>query len=178
MCIVLCCHTVLTIIQNLLNVSDTQTRKRNEREAQFQDDKELLEEECAQIKAILSKDPNKYVSMCHRLFVIDLVHRFPIYVHDIETPLDELQDAVINASPRAPAVSAHQPKSALVLTYPTQWLMVLTIQTSMLIEGVVEMVTEVTTDIEIRNHLKSKPVWGASLAYAPRFQTFLDLFRA
>jgi hypothetical protein len=47
--------------------------------------------------------------------------------------------------------------------------MVLTIQTSMLIEGVAEMVKEATTGIEIRNHLKSKPVWEAALAYASLF---------
>ncbi|KAI0273924.1 hypothetical protein BGY98DRAFT_107616 [Russula aff. rugulosa BPL654] len=99
------------------------------------------------IKDILSEDLNEYVSMCHGLLFIDHVHRFPTYVRDIETPFDELQDEVINGSPRAPA-----------------WLVVLTIQTSMLIEGVVEIVKEVTTDIEIRNHLKSKPVWGAALA--------------
>jgi hypothetical protein len=39
----------------------------------------------------------------------------------------------------------------------------------MLIEGVVEIVKEVATDFEIRNHLKSKPVWGAALAYASLF---------
>jgi hypothetical protein len=101
--------------------------------------------------------------------VIDLVHRFPTYVHDIKTPLDELQEDVINSSPRTPAVSAHPHNSVLVLTYRAQWLMVLTIQTSMLIEGVVEIVKEVATDIEIRNHLKSKPVWDAALAYASLF---------
>ena len=111
------------------------------------------------------------------LFVINLVQRFPAYVHGIKTPLDELQDAVINGSPRAPSVSAHPHKSVLVLTYQAQWLMVLAIQTSMVIEGVMEMVKEVTNDIEIRNHLKSKPVWGAALAYASLFLTFLDLFR-
>jgi hypothetical protein len=56
--------------------------------------------------------------------------------------------------------------------------MILTIQASMLIEGVVEIVKEVTTDIETRNHLKSKPVWEAASAYASLFSTFLDLFRA
>jgi hypothetical protein len=47
--------------------------------------------------------------------------------------------------------------------------MLLTIQTSMLIEGVAEIAKEVATDIEIRNHLKSKPVWDAALAYASLF---------
>jgi hypothetical protein len=101
-------------------------------------------------------------------FVIDLVHRFPTYVYDIGTPLDELQNAVISGSSRAPAVSAYPCKSVLVLTYRAQWLMVLTIQTSMLIQGVLEIV-KVTTDIETRNHLKSKPVWEAALAYASLF---------
>jgi hypothetical protein len=92
-------------------------------------------------------------------FVIDFVHRFPTYVYVIKTPLDELQDAVINSF-RAPAVNAHPHKSVLVLTYRAQsrWLMLLTIQASILIEDAVEMVKEVTTDIEILNHLKSKPV--------------------
>ncbi|KAF8497915.1 hypothetical protein F5888DRAFT_1803368 [Russula emetica] len=116
---------------NLLNVPDTQTRERDHQDAQFHDDKTLLEEMRTQIKAIFAEDPNK----------------FPTYVHDIKTPLDELQGAVINGSPRAPA-----------------WLMVLTIQTSMLIEGVVEIVKEATTGIEIQNHLKSKAVWEAALA--------------
>jgi hypothetical protein len=101
-------------------------------------------------------------------FVIDLVHRFSTYVYDIGTPLDELQNAVISGSSRAPAVSAYPYKSVLVLTYRAQWLMVLTIQTSMLIQGVLEIV-KVTTDIETRNHLKSKPVWEAALAYASLF---------
>jgi len=98
---------VLTNIQNLLNVPDTQIRELDHLEAQTHDDKTLLEEMSTQFKAILSEDPNMYVSICHGLSVIDLVHRFPTYVHDIETPLDELQDAVINDPPRAPAVSAH-----------------------------------------------------------------------
>jgi hypothetical protein len=101
-------------------------------------------------------------------FVIDLVHRFPTYVNDIKTPLDELQNAVISDSSRAPAVSAYPHKSVLVLTCRTQWLMVVAIQTSMLIQGVLEIV-KVTTDIETRNHLKSKPVWDAASAYASLF---------
>jgi hypothetical protein len=105
----------LIVIQNLLNVPDTQTRERDHQEAQFHDDKTLLEETRTQIQAILSEDPNEYVSICHGFFVIDLVHRFPSYVHDIETPFDELEDAVINGSPRAPAVSAHPHKSVIVL---------------------------------------------------------------
>ena len=109
--------------------------------------------------------------------VIDLVHRFPTYVNAIKTPLNELQDAVISGSSPAPEVSAYPPKSVLVLTYWAQWLMVLTIRTSMLIQGVLEIV-KVTTDIETRNHLKSEPVWKAALAYASFFLTFLDLFRA
>jgi hypothetical protein len=110
---------VLTIIQNLLNVPDTQTRERDHQEAQFHDDKTLLEEMRTKIKAILSEDPNEYVSMCHELLVIDRVHRFPTYVHDIETPFDELQDEVIDGSPRAPAVSPHPHKSIIVLTSGT-----------------------------------------------------------
>jgi hypothetical protein len=110
-------------------------------------------------------------------FVIDIVHRFPAYVREIKGPLHDLQDAVVNGSPRAPAVSAHLQKFVLVLTYyRAQWLIVLTIQTSMLIEGVLE-IAEATTDIEVRNHLKSRPVWEAALAYASIFSTFLDLFR-
>jgi hypothetical protein len=101
-------------------------------------------------------------------FVIDTVHRFPTYVYDIETPLDELQDAVISDTSRAPAVCAYPHKSVLVLTYRAQWLTVLTIQTSMLIQGILEIV-KVTTDIETRNHLKSMPVWEAALAYASLF---------
>lgn len=101
-------------------------------------------------------------------FVIDLVHRFPTYVYDIETPLDELQDAVISDTSPAPAVRAYPHESVLLLTYRAQWLMVLTIQTSMLIQGVLEIV-KVTTDIETRNHLKSRSVWEAALAYVSLF---------
>jgi hypothetical protein len=64
---------VLTMIQNLLNVPDTQIRERDHQDAQFHDDKTLLEEMRTQIKAILSEDPNEYVSMCHGFFFIDLV---------------------------------------------------------------------------------------------------------
>src|SRR6266699_529625 len=129
---------VLTKMQNL--VPDTQTRESDHQEAQFHDDKTLLEEMRTQIKDIL-KDPKEYVSMCRGLFlVIDLVHRFPTYVNDIKTPLDELQNAVISDSSRAPAVSAYPHKSLPVLTYRAQWLMVLSIQTSMLIQGVLEIV--------------------------------------
>lgn len=71
---------------------------------------------------------------------------FPTYVNDIKAPLDELQDAVINYDPRVPT-----------------WLMVVTIQTSMLIQGVLDIV-KVTTDIDTRNHLKSKPVWDTASA--------------
>lgn len=51
---------------------------------------------------------------------------------------------------------------ALLLTYPTQWLTVITIQTSMLVEGVVEMVKDAVLDPEILGHLKSRPVWKAA----------------
>ena len=97
-------------------------------------------------------------------FVIDFFHRFPPYVYDVKTFLDELQNAVISGSSRAPEVSAHAPESVLVLTYRAQWFMVITIQTSMLIEGVMKIV-EATTDIETRNHLRSKPVWDAASEY-------------
>lgn len=50
-------------------------------------------------------------------FVIDLVHRFPAHVHGIDTPLKTLQGAVIGGSPGAQDVSAHPPKSVLVLTH-------------------------------------------------------------
>ena len=163
---------VLTDIQKL--VPDSQTREIDRREAQFHDDKTLFEETRTQIEDTL-KDPNGYVSMYHELFVIDLVHRFPTYVNDIKAPLNELQNAVISGS--SPEVSAYPHKSVLVLTYWAQWLMVLAIRTSMLIQGVLEMV-KATKDIETRNHLKSEPVWKAALEYASLFLTFLDLFRA
>ncbi len=104
------------------------------------------------------------------LFVVDLVHRFPAYVYDIKTPLSELENEVANGTPQPPAVSAHPQKSVLVLTYyRAQWRIVLTIQTSMLIEGVLELAEKTATNIETRNHLKSKPVWEAALAYATLF---------
>ena len=57
---------VLTEIQKL--VPDTQTQESDRQEAQFHDDKTLLEEMRSQIKDILSKDPKEYVSMCYELF--------------------------------------------------------------------------------------------------------------
>src|SRR5882757_9260409 len=118
---------VLTKIQNL--VPDATTRESDHQEAQLYDDMTLLEEMRTQIRDILA-------------------HRFPTYVNDIKTPLDQLQNAVISGSSRAPAVSAYPHKSILILTYRAQWLMVLTIQTSMLIQGVLEIVKEATTSIE------------------------------
>jgi hypothetical protein len=50
---------VLTKIQNLLNVPDTEIRKHDRQEAQFHDDKTLLEEMRTQIKDILFKDPKE-----------------------------------------------------------------------------------------------------------------------
>jgi len=69
LCLMLSCR-LLTKIQNLLNVPDTQTRERDHQEAQFHDDKTLLEEMRTQIKTNLSNDPNAYVSMCHGLFLL------------------------------------------------------------------------------------------------------------
>lgn len=111
-------------------------------------------------------------------FVTDHVHRIPTYVNDVKGPLDALQKAAIIDSPRAPAVSARPHKFVLALTYRVQWLMELTIQTSMLIEGVAKILKAQTASIEIKNRLKSKDVWEPALAYASLFLTFLDLFRA
>jgi len=66
LCLMLSCKC-LPKIQKL--VPDTQTRESDYQEAQFHDDKSLLEEMRTQIKGIL-KDPNEYVSMCHRLFLL------------------------------------------------------------------------------------------------------------
>jgi hypothetical protein len=65
-------------------------------------------------------------------------------------------------------------KTALVLTYRIQWLMVTTIQTTMLIEGAVEIVKVANLGSDLRNHLKSKLVWKAALEYVS-FSTFLKL---
>lgn len=59
---------VLTKFQKLSGVPDTESRKQDRQDAQFHDDKTLLEEMTTQIKAILFKDARKYVSMCLGLF--------------------------------------------------------------------------------------------------------------
>jgi protoheme ferro-lyase len=62
---------VLTKIQNLLNVPDTETRERDHQEAQFHDDKTLIEVMSTKIQATLDDDDdnsNEYVTMCHGLF--------------------------------------------------------------------------------------------------------------
>lgn len=63
--------------------------------------------------------------------------------------------------------------TVFVLTYRTQWLTVITVQTSMLIEGVVEIVKVETLGTDVLNHLKSKPVWKAAVEYV-FIQKFLD----
>jgi len=64
---------------------------------------------------------------------------------------------------------------ALLLTYRTQWLTVITIQTSMLVEGVMEMVKDAVLDPEILNHLKSRSVWKAASEYVSS-PTYLTSF--
>ena len=62
---------VLTKIQNLLNVPDTQTREYDHQEAQFHDDKTLLDVMATKIQTILDDDDsNEYVtvSRCHGYF--------------------------------------------------------------------------------------------------------------
>ena len=54
--------------------------------------------------------------------------------------------------------------------------MVITIQTSMLVEGVTEMVKDAVLDPEILKHLKSRPVWKAALECV--FSTIFGLVRA
>jgi len=56
-------------------------------------------------------------------------------------------------------------KTVLVLTYRIQWLMITTIQTTMLIEGVVEIVKVANLGSDVLNHLKSKSVWKAASEY-------------
>jgi hypothetical protein len=51
------------------------------------------------------------------------------------------------------------------LTYRTQWLTVITIKTSMLVEGVVEIVNVAALSTEVLDHLRSRPVWKAASAY-------------
>lgn len=63
--------------------------------------------------------------------------------------------------------------TVIVLTYRAQWLTVITVQTSMLIEGVVEIVKVETLGTDVLNHLKSKPVWKAAVEYV-YMQKFLD----
>jgi hypothetical protein len=48
------------------------------------------------------------------------------------------------------------------LKYWTQWLTVITIKTSMLVEGVVEIVNVAALSTEILDHLRSRPVWKAA----------------
>jgi len=54
-------------------------------------------------------------------------------------------------------------KLVVGLTYWKQWLTVVTVQTSMLVEGVLEMVKVADLGTDILNHLKSKSVWKAAL---------------
>jgi hypothetical protein len=68
-------------------------------------------------------------------------------------------------------------KIALLLTNRTQWLTVITIQTSMLVEGVVEMVKVAALGTDILDHLRSKPVWKAASEYVSSLK-FLDPVRA
>jgi hypothetical protein len=111
-------------------------------------------------------------------FVTDHVRRVPAYVYDIKDPLEALRKAAIIDSPRAPAVSARPHKFVLALTCRAQWFMELTIQTSMLIEGIAKIIKARTASIEIQNRLKSKDVWVPALEYVCTFLTFLDLSRA
>ncbi|KAI0287752.1 hypothetical protein BC826DRAFT_738377 [Russula brevipes] len=77
-------------------------------------------------------------------FISEEPDRFPSYVREAETSLDRLQTKVINGS-------------------PADWLTVITVQTSMLVEGVLEMVKVADLGTDILNHLKSKSVWKAAL---------------
>jgi hypothetical protein len=58
-CVFYAIMQILTKFQDLLKVPDTQTREADQREAQFHDDKTLLEEMRTQIKTIISKDPKE-----------------------------------------------------------------------------------------------------------------------
>jgi hypothetical protein len=69
-CVVHAVMLELTEVQNLSDGSKTQTREHELKEAQFYDDKALLEELRATIKSVISKDSIKYVPMCHEFFVI------------------------------------------------------------------------------------------------------------
>ncbi|KAH9995259.1 hypothetical protein BJV77DRAFT_1066350 [Russula vinacea] len=71
--------------------------------------------------------------------------KFPSYLQAAEASLESLQNAVINGSTSS----------------TPEWLRVTTIQTSILVEGVVKIM-EVTPDTKILSHLKSKPVWTAA----------------
>ena len=112
--------------------------------------------------------------MCHGFCLLTFAHRFPPYVRNVETSLDTLQTAVIDGS--TPEVMCTSHEDYFVLTYRTQWFTVITIQTSMLVEGVVEMVKAATLDTEVLNHLKSRPVWTAAKEYVS-FSKLLDPFR-
>jgi hypothetical protein len=100
-----------------------------------------------------------------RFFIVtNFAYRFPPHVREVETSLDKLQNRLINES--HPDVSRRPFKGCFNTdTCCTQWLPVITIQTSMLVEGVVEIVKVASLDADILDHLKSKAVWKAALEY-------------
>ncbi|KAH9956013.1 hypothetical protein BC827DRAFT_1271215 [Russula dissimulans] len=116
----------------LFDEPNTDSRKREHKEAQIYDDLTLLGEMRTTLQTFISEDPDMHVL------------RFPPHVREVETSLDKLQNRLINES------------------HP-DWLTVITIQTSMLVEGVVEIVKVASLDADILDHLKSKAVWKAAL---------------
>ncbi|KAI9508639.1 hypothetical protein F5148DRAFT_1283811 [Russula earlei] len=112
----------------LFDDPNTDSRKREHREAQIYDDLTLLGEMRTTVQTLISEDPDK----------------FPPHVQEVETSLNMLQAKVINGS-------------------SPDWLTVITIQTSMVVEGVIEMVESASLGNDILNHLKSKHVWKVAL---------------
>ncbi|KAI0263560.1 hypothetical protein BC834DRAFT_971251 [Gloeopeniophorella convolvens] len=116
-------HTQKPIV-DLFTQPDSPTDKNERLEAQTNDDKALLEDVIGATKARLAQSPPK----------------FPPYVDDVQTPLDNLLLEVTSGA-------------------PSQWFTIITIKTSMLVEGVLEIIEEKSVDADVLNHLKSKRVW-------------------